>query len=169
MSTSNNTLRERSRPTTIADRAGEPQAATTPSTSRELVHTPRNQQRKNWLRNGGIIASFAAIATSLTAYLGIGSSPIDPLDYAKRADRVLSTTPLIDGHNDLPYLIRVETKNKIYNGELPFDVGLLSHTDLKRMRQGKLGGQFWSVYVECPLDPQTEIDDPTVCGIIHLS
>lgn len=25
--------------------------------------------------------------------------------------------------------------------------GLGSHTDLKRMRQGKVGGQFWSIFI----------------------
>ncbi len=29
----------------------------------------------------------------------------------------MRTTPLIDGHNDLPYLLRVELKNRIYDPE----------------------------------------------------
>lgn len=28
--------------------------------------------------------------------------------------------------------------------------GLASHTDLERMKQGRVGGQFWSAFVECP-------------------
>lgn len=28
------------------------------------------------------------------------------------------------------------------------DLGLASHTDLKRLQEGRIGGQFWSVFVE---------------------
>lgn len=28
------------------------------------------------------------------------------------------------------------------------NIGLSSHTDLKRLREGHVGGQFWSVFVE---------------------
>lgn len=38
-------------------------------------------------------------------------------DNEKRVDKILRTTPLIDGHNDLPYLLRIELKNKIYDAE----------------------------------------------------
>jgi membrane dipeptidase len=66
-----------------------------------------------------------------------------------RALRVLSTTPLIDGHNDLPWAIRqsevaphdVEAANHDLRAATPF------HTDLARLDQGHVGGQFWSVYI----------------------
>jgi membrane dipeptidase len=63
------------------------------------------------------------------------------------AKELLSTSPLVDGHNDLPWAIR-EDKNH------PRDVDAYDlrkrtphQTDLARMREGKLGGQFWSVYI----------------------
>jgi membrane dipeptidase len=63
------------------------------------------------------------------------------------ARELLSSTPLIDGHNDTPWTIR---ENKL----APRDVeayDLRKHTphqtDVARMRTGKLGGQFWSVYI----------------------
>lgn len=63
------------------------------------------------------------------------------------ARRVLAGTPLIDGHNDLPWAIR--------NAEgAPHDVvaydlrqTTAGHTDLARLREGMVGAQFWSVYV----------------------
>lgn len=65
----------------------------------------------------------------------------------ERARRLLRTTPLIDGHNDLPWTIR-EYK------EAPRDVARYDlrtrtpgHTDLARLRAGMVGAQFWSVYV----------------------
>jgi membrane dipeptidase len=54
--------------------------------------------------------------------------------------------PVIDGHNDLAWVLRER--------QLPLDItGDLSelgvHTDLRRLRQGGVGAQFWSVYVPC--------------------
>ena len=64
-----------------------------------------------------------------------------------RAKRLLRTTPLIDGHNDLPWAIR-ERK------EAPRDVAAYDlrtrtsgHTDLARLAQGQVGAQFWSIYI----------------------
>jgi membrane dipeptidase len=68
---------------------------------------------------------------------------------AALARRVLATTPLIDGHNDLPWAIRESQ-------EAPRDVDAPGndlrrrtsfHTDIERLRAGMVGGQFWSVYV----------------------
>lgn len=74
---------------------------------------------------------------------------------------VRSTTPLIDGHNDMPYLIRIELKNHIYDNRFPFEEGLLSPTDLVKLRTGRFGGQFWSAYIPCVDDIGEEFDTPT--------
>lgn len=84
---------------------------------------------------------------------------LSPTDYAGRARQILRTTPLIDGHNDLPYLLRVELQNKIYDGVNLSDK-LLGHTDIGRMQQGQMGGQFWSVWIDC--EPTAFTEDPTV-------
>ncbi len=70
-----------------------------------------------------------------------------PDPHLERALRVLATTPLIDGHNDLPWQIR-------QNAAAPLDVHAYGverredgHTDIPRLREGRLGAQFWSVYV----------------------
>jgi membrane dipeptidase len=66
--------------------------------------------------------------------------------HLERARRILRSTPLIDGHNDLPWEIR--------RAASPFDVDAYDlrkttpgHTDLERLRKGMLGAQFWSVYI----------------------
>src|SRR5688572_2141622 len=63
------------------------------------------------------------------------------------ARRVLSSAPLVDGHNDLPWAIR-EAEGA------PRDVAAYDlrgrttgHTDIPRLRAGMVGAQFWSVYV----------------------
>lgn len=65
-------------------------------------------------------------------------------------DRILKEVPLIDGHNDLPWEYRGRTKNQLAKIDLRQDQSKLAeplHTDIPRLRQGRVGGQFWSVYV----------------------
>jgi membrane dipeptidase len=65
----------------------------------------------------------------------------------RRARAVLARVPLIDGHNDLPWAIREYAKAP---GDLAaYDLRQRTpgHTDLARLREGGVGGQFWSVYV----------------------
>jgi membrane dipeptidase len=69
--------------------------------------------------------------------------------------QVLATTPLIDGHNDLPWLIRARYKSSVDAFDLASDTSRLKPpeeqapmmTDLPRLRAGHVGAQFWSVYV----------------------
>jgi membrane dipeptidase len=63
---------------------------------------------------------------------------------------MLSRFPLIDGHNDLPWEIR-----KKFDLD-PVAAGLTghvagTHTDIPRLVEGGVGGQFWSVYVPASL------------------
>src|SRR5450755_812974 len=64
-----------------------------------------------------------------------------------RAIRILRTTPLIDGHNDLAWRIR-EDKHAPRDVEA-YDLRHTTpgHTDLARMKEGMVGAQFWSVYI----------------------
>ena len=76
-------------------------------------------------------------------------------DYAARVERVLKQTPLIDGHNDLPWELRERTKGRLSTIDLKSDTSRLTPppdsaplmTDIPRLRAGHVGGQFWSVWV----------------------
>ncbi len=75
-----------------------------------------------------------------------------------RAERVLRSTPLVDGHNDLPWRIREDT---LHPGDVQaYDLRRATPgmTDLERLRKGRVGAQFWSVYL--PGDPSEEIFAP---------
>ncbi|OGM41932.1 (S)-2-hydroxy-acid oxidase [Aspergillus bombycis] len=84
----------------------------------------------------------------------------------ERVENILTNMPLIDGHNDLPINIRKHYKNHIYGSNFtkPFADGTLEgDTDLLRLRQGLVGGTFWSVFVPCPknrIDPSNPKDAP---------
>lgn len=61
--------------------------------------------------------------------------------------KLLRTTPLVDGHNDLPWALREEKEAprdvEAYNLRRP----TRGMTDIARLRKGQVGGQFWSVYI----------------------
>jgi membrane dipeptidase len=88
------------------------------------------------------LLAVAALATATTTM----SAQATEKDF-ERAREVLASSPLIDGHNDLPWAIR-EAKGA------PMDVAaydLRKHTagmtDLARLKQGMVGAQFWSIYI----------------------
>lgn len=76
-------------------------------------------------------------------------------DYRGRLERVLIETPLIDGHNDLPWEIRDRFKGDLSAVDLNSDTSKLPlsadqaalMTDILRLRAGHVGGQFWSVWI----------------------
>ena len=77
----------------------------------------------------------------------VNAQPIDPKVQA-RIDRILKRTPLIDGHNDLPWELRENHASRVDNlaaGTDKRDKPLM--TDMARLRAGRVGGQFWSVYI----------------------
>lgn len=88
---------------------------------------------------------FAAL--TLVLLPSLAGAQEDP--HVERALRVLSTTPLIDGHNDLPWAIRqselapldVHHEGHDLRARTPF------HTDIERLREGRVGAQYWSVYI----------------------
>src|ERR1700722_1082914 len=68
----------------------------------------------------------------------------------KTIGQILAETPLIDGHNDLPCQFRKLSKDGVDGIELGEDMTALTPpvaTDLKRLKAGGVGGQFWAVYV----------------------
>ncbi len=72
-------------------------------------------------------------------------------DYSARIDRVLKATPLIDGHNDWPEALREREGEERWTADLRTglkDRPVPYNTDIARLRQGRVGGQFWSVWVD---------------------
>jgi membrane dipeptidase len=77
------------------------------------------------------------------------------LNYAQRVERVPAQTPLIDGHNDLPWELRDRFKGDLTAIDLKSDTSSLASpadspplmTDKPRLRAGHVGAQFWSVWV----------------------
>ena len=65
----------------------------------------------------------------------------------ERARKILRSTPLIDGHNDLPWEIRQQKEAPRDVADYDLRSRTPGHTDLARLAQGQVGAQFWSIYV----------------------
>jgi membrane dipeptidase len=63
------------------------------------------------------------------------------------ARRVLGTTPLVDGHNDLPWAIRDYQAAPRDVAAYDLRTRAPGHTDIARLREGMVGAQFWSVFI----------------------
>jgi len=77
---------------------------------------------------------------------------------------VLRTTPLVDGHNDLPWRIREDTLHSNDLEAYSLTVRAPGMTDLPRMKQGMVGAQFWSVYEPGEPDASTYKRNGKVTG-----
>ena len=84
-----------------------------------------------------------------------------PTSDSVRVTRVLAKTPVIDGHNDLPWEIHDRFAGKLSGIDLLGNTAALASgdaiglmTDIPRLRRGGVGGQFWSVWIP------TEVQGP---------
>ena len=88
------------------------------------------------------LLSCASLLSFSALSLGQDQISDEALQHAKK---LLQETPLVDGHNDLPWLIREETGGDVAGFHLErrndFD------TDIPRLREGLVGAQFWSVWI----------------------
>ena len=79
-------------------------------------------------------------------------------DLNQQARDLLGRFPLIDGHNDLPWALHGRAGGDV-NLAAPVDG---THTDLPRLAAGRVGAQFWSVYV-----PATLAGDGAVAAVLE--
>jgi len=90
----------------------------------------------------------------LCAAVMLGGAAPSSTDAASRVARILKRTPLIDGHNDWPEVLRDREGEKRWTIDLRDGLArrpVPYNTDIARLRKGMVGGQFWSVYVPANL------------------
>lgn len=107
------------------------------------------------------------LAGSLTAalILATAASAAPARSPEQVAAAALAAAPVWDGHNDVPEQLRDRRKNLLQGFDFTDTTGTADpangngamHTDLKRMRAGKVGAQFWSVYVSANLNDQQAV------------
>jgi membrane dipeptidase len=95
--------------------------------------------------------ALASSAMLLASPLAAEQVPVDRA--TATANAALEAAPVFDGHNDTPFQLRTRFANQIADFDFQdttntgSDTRGAMHTDLARLRQGKVGAQFWSVYV----------------------
>ncbi len=92
-----------------------------------------------------MIALALLLATAPQAAPAPDATPVSP-----RIERLLQRTPVIDGHNDLPWELRQNYETRVDAiapdkdaRQAPWPL----QTDIARLRRGHVGGQFWSVWI----------------------
>jgi membrane dipeptidase len=101
------------------------------------------------------LPSRGRLVPPLLAALLLASPVLAADSAAQRLDRILAQTPLIDGHNDLPWEIRTRFASDLSKVDLSRStLSLPAHegspplmTDIPRLRAGRVGAQFWSVFI----------------------
>lgn len=100
-----------------------------------------------------------ALAAAHTASPAIAVSP------EATAAAALRAAPVWDGHNDVPEQLRERRKDVIADFDFgdtnatadPSANATAMHTDLARLKTGRVGAQFWSVYVSASLSDQQAV------------
>ncbi|MDY6947572.1 MAG: dipeptidase [Pseudomonadota bacterium] len=95
-----------------------------------------NLQRN--LLAAGALVTFAALSTVAHA------AEDKALTHARQ---LLKKVILVDGHNDLPWAIRLDKQAPGDVAAYDLNGTVSGQTDLKRLEQGGVGAQFWSVYI----------------------
>ncbi|WP_120716085.1 dipeptidase [Tsuneonella amylolytica] len=99
------------------------------------------------------------------AALLVSSPALAAPDPEAVAAAALKSTPVWDGHNDVPEQFRERYRNMIAGVDFDDTRGTADeeagkgpmHTDLRRAAEGRLGAQFWSVYVSADLSEQQAV------------
>lgn len=100
-------------------------------------------------------ATTTLVATALACTLGAPLAAQSPEEVAEAA---LEAAPVWDGHNDVPIQLRSRFGNQLatfdfeHTHDTQTDTRNAMHTDLMRLRAGKVGAQWWSVYVPASLE-----------------
>jgi membrane dipeptidase len=63
------------------------------------------------------------------------------------AHRLLQSSILVDGHNDLPWAVRIDKRARGNVALYDLRSTTPGNTDLERLTRGRVGAQFWSVYI----------------------
>ncbi|KAL5338570.1 renal dipeptidase family [Aspergillus crustosus] len=87
------------------------------------------------------------VAGGLLALYGLAH--FTPCRTHNPVEEVLRLQPLTDGHNDFPFFLREFYHNHIYQSNFSDQIELPYHVDFPRLAEGRVRGQFWSVYIDC--------------------
>ena len=110
---------------------------------------------RSWMLGAGALVACVAGLAAQPAMARLGqpapptrAAPASPPD--ARVQALMTQAPVIDGHNDLPWEMREKVRYDFDQRDIAKPQPMMM-TDIPRLRQGHVGGQFWSVYVPADL------------------
>jgi membrane dipeptidase len=93
-----------------------------------------------------VLSATRVVAQDAATKEGNGARPA--VKISDEALRIHRSSLLIDGHNDLPWRLRSDFGSSLEKCDITqLHAPDKLQTDIPRLRQGGVGGQFWSVYV----------------------
>ena len=132
-------------------------AAATSATETAAATAAATRSTRYWR----IIVVFGVIfALSALWFLSFDRAlPNDPLDAALE---ILGRHPAIDTHIDVPDFVRLTFRNNA--SAIHLDEPTPGHVDIPRLRAGRVGAFFWSLFTNCPTDPGDDFTRPTAAA-----
>ena len=109
--------------------------------------------------------SLTALAIALLLASPLAAQDVDPANAT--ANAALEAAPVFDGHNDVPNQLRARVANQINGFDFADTLdtgeghpqGAVMQTDLARLKEGKVGAQYWSVYVPSNTDEAEAVQE----------
>ncbi|WP_282949500.1 MULTISPECIES: dipeptidase [unclassified Sphingopyxis] len=111
--------------------------------------------------------NIAPLLVGLAAFALISTPAMAQKSPEATAEAALKKAPVFDGHNDVPWALRGRAANMINDFDFVDTTDtakpdaappvIAMHTDLRRLRKGHVGAQFWSVYVPANSNEQQAV------------
>ncbi len=86
-------------------------------------------------------------------------------DRTQQARLIHASLPVVDGHNDLPWALRIRAGSDLDEAD-PGTTLDGYHTDVPRLAEGGVGAQFWSVFVPA-WDPTPFVTTVEQVDLVH--
>ena len=124
-----------------------PMESTVPCPGDRIPQCPRGlggcMRRSGW----PMLAVLLAVAGCGGGEAGTGQQGDRDTDPLAHARALLASTPIFDGHNDLPWEIRTFAAAPMDVAAYDLTAPVPGHTNLALLKAGGVGAQFWSVYI----------------------
>jgi membrane dipeptidase len=120
-----------------------------PLVNRE-VHRAKGHRQTCFRLLGALLVVACVIGVVVGVAVGLSGAAALPSDPRARAIALMERFPLIDTHNDLPWVYRDLVRDSVFSPLIDLNVRQnRTMTDIPRLREGRVGGQIWSVFVSC--------------------
>eukprot|EP01121_Diplochlamys_sp_Union-15-3_P000820 TRINITY_DN10683_c0_g1_i1.p1 TRINITY_DN10683_c0_g1~~TRINITY_DN10683_c0_g1_i1.p1 ORF type:complete len:417 (-),score=75.11 TRINITY_DN10683_c0_g1_i1:4-1254(-) len=116
-----------------------------------IIEYPHESNKKRQIKYFSLITLIVLAIAAVVFFMFFIGFDRPPSDAYERALWLHSKYPLIDTHNDLPFMMRDYFNYNLTAHDVSLDQNFTA-TDIPKLRAGRLGAQFWSVFIPCGAD-----------------